>query len=64
MVCVEKYTNDYSITHVFFAVKQWMRKNWHKAQAAEYPEVFLLESSAVVTAEKCEGWFIHSGYNM
>ena len=64
MVCLEIYTNDYSITHVFFAVKQWIQKNWHKVQAAKYPEIVLLELLAVVTAEKTKGWFIHSGYNV
>jgi hypothetical protein len=33
-------------------------------QAAEYPEIALLESSAAVTAEKARGWFVHSGYNI
>jgi hypothetical protein len=51
------------ITH-FLAVKQWIQKNWHNIQAAEYPEVALLESLAVVTAEKTRGWFVHSGYNI
>lgn len=51
------------ITYVLI-VKHWLRKNWHRVQAAEYPEITLLESTAVVTAEKSRGWFIHSGYNV
>lgn len=64
MVRLERYTNDYSLTHAFFAVKQWIRKSWRNVQAAEYPEIALLESSAVVTPEKSRGWFVHSGYNV
>ncbi len=64
MVCLEEYANNHSITHVFFAVKQWVRRNRRHVQAAEYPEIALLESSAVVTAEKSRGWFMHSGYNV
>jgi hypothetical protein len=59
-----KYTNGYSVTHVLFAVKQWIRKHWNHVQTAEYPEIALLESSAAVTAEKSRGWFVHSGYNV
>jgi hypothetical protein len=51
------------ITHVHHTVKHWIRKNWRRVQAAEYPEIALLESSAVVTAEKSKGWFVHLGYN-
>jgi len=61
-VCLGKYVNDY-LCHAIFAVKHWIRKNWRAVQAAEYPEITLLESSAAVTAEKSKGWFIHSGYN-
>jgi hypothetical protein len=64
VVCLERYTNDYSLTHTFFAVKQWIWKSWRNVQAAEYPEIALLESSAVVTPEKSRGWFVHSGYNV
>jgi transposase len=53
------YVNDTDV----LAVKHWIRRNWRNMQAAEYPEIALLESSAVVTAEKAKGWFIHSGYN-
>jgi transposase len=55
IVCIQ------TVAHIF-AVKHWIRKNWHKLQVAEYPEVTLLESSAAVTAEKSRGWFVHSGY--
>jgi hypothetical protein len=66
VVCLEAYTNTYcdSNPYVFFIVKQWIRKNWRNIQAAEYPEIKLLEASAVVTAEKSRGWFVHSGYNV
>ncbi len=50
-------------TH-FLVVKHWIRRNWRRVQAAEYPEIALLESSAAVTAEKARGWFVHSGYNI
>ncbi len=53
-----------TITHVPFAVKHWIWMNWCKVQAAEYPEIALLELLAVVTVEKARGWFIHSGYNV
>jgi len=49
---------------MFLTVKHWIRRNWRKVQAAEYPEIALLESSAAVTAEKARGWFVHSGYNV
>jgi hypothetical protein len=62
VIHLKKYTNDYLIAHVFFVVKGWIQKNWCHVQAAEYPEVALLESSAVVTVEKSRGWFVHSGY--
>jgi hypothetical protein len=52
-----------TVTHVL-AVKHWIQKNWHKVQDAEYPEIALLESAAVVTPEKSRGWFVHSGYNI
>ena len=64
MVCLDKYTNNYPISHGFFAVKHWIQKNWHCVQVDEYLEIALLESSAVVTAEKSRGWFIHSSYNV
>lgn len=54
------YAND---TH-FLAVKHWIRRNWRNMQAAEYPEIALLEASGAVTAEKARGWFRHSGYNI
>ena len=47
-----------------YAVKHWIRANWRRVQAAEYPEIGLLESSAAVTPKKAKGWFIHSGYNV
>lgn len=63
VVCPETHNQllDYSC---LIAVKQWIWKNWHNVQAAKYPEITLLESSAVVTVGKCRGWFMHSGYNV
>ncbi len=51
------------ITHVF-SVKHWIRRHWQNVQAAEYPEIALLESSAAVTAKESKHWFTHSGYNV
>jgi hypothetical protein len=64
VVRLDKYTNDYPVSHIFFTVKHWIRKNWCRVQVAEYPEIALLESSAAVTPENTKGWFIHSGYNV
>jgi transposase len=59
------YSPDFNpIEESFSCVKHWIRKNWQHVQAAEYPEITLLESSAAVTAEKTRGWFVHSGYNI
>jgi hypothetical protein len=33
-------------------------------QAAEYPEIVLLEALEAVTAEKARGWFHHLRYNI
>jgi hypothetical protein len=63
VVRLNKHTNIYPVSHAF-AVKHWIRQNWRRVQVAEYPEIALLESSAVVTPEKSRGWFIHSGYNV
>ena len=51
-------------TNQVLEVKQWIRKNWHNIQATNYPKIMLLESLAVVIAEKARGWFMHSGYNI
>ena len=61
--CTFLCLNLHIITYVLI-VKHWLRKNWHRVQATEYPEITLLESTAMVTAEKLRGWFIHSGYNV
>ncbi len=57
MYCMQTHTH-------ILAVKHWIQKNWCNVQAAEYPEIALLESLAAVTAEKARGWFVHLGYNV
>jgi hypothetical protein len=44
-------------------VKKWLRRNWHRFQDDEFPEIALLEiCMEAVTAEKAQAWFRHSGY--
>jgi hypothetical protein len=45
-------------------VKAWIRRNWHRVQHAEYPELMLLEATHAVTPAKAREWFMHSGYNV
>ncbi|THU81222.1 hypothetical protein K435DRAFT_694040, partial [Dendrothele bispora CBS 962.96] len=63
IVFLPPYSPDLNpIEESFSAVKAWICCHWKEAQRSEYPDVFLIEASATVNAEKAKGWITHSGY--
>ncbi|THU94791.1 hypothetical protein K435DRAFT_645625, partial [Dendrothele bispora CBS 962.96] len=50
------------IEESFSSFKAYIRRNWKHAQASEYPDIYLLEATSTITADKARGWIQHAGY--
>ncbi|KAH8798584.1 hypothetical protein DL96DRAFT_1477311, partial [Flagelloscypha sp. PMI_526] len=50
------------IEESFSALKAEIRRNSSTMRVAEDPITALLDATACITPEKCQGWFEHAGY--
>jgi len=45
-------------------VKSYLRRHAHCLREENDPMATLIEATACITAEKCQGWIRHAGYIM